>query len=80
MPQSTLQIYSTTYMAERDPCTGALLVGLIVSQKKTTGPVYFIIVMTKFRRDRVKEILMTELINRRQSQTTKLLLHNCPIK
>lgn len=83
--QSTLQVYVTTMAWYREihvwvPSWLASCVVCCKKTKKTTGPVYFIIVRTKSRRDRVKEALKTQLINIRQSQTTQLLLHNCPIK
>lgn len=64
----------------RCPLGWLLVLYVAKKKKKTTGPVYFINVRTKSRSDRVKEALKTQLINIRQSQTTQLLLHNCPIK
>ncbi len=81
--RSTLQVYIPTMAWYREIHVWVpswLASCVICCKKKTTWPVYFITVRTKSRRDRVKEALKTQLINIRQSQTTRLLLHNCPIK
>lgn len=68
-------------MVQRDPCLGTLFVGFSCYMLQNNGACECTsLVRTKSKRDTVKEALRIQLINMRQSQTTQLLLHNCPIK
>lgn len=74
-------------MVQRDPCIGALLVGFLCcmlqkkqKNKKDNRACVLHYCQDKIQERQSKEALKTQLINIRQSQTTQLLLHNCPIK